>query len=155
MTDSIPKIPPAALADLNRRIVRDSEGTMTFIDDHGFPLMHLDKEGCPNYSPQDTVAWSRVAHPELWGTETSPPAAEAAKSSAPTTASEIMLAVRAGTMTAADASTALAKLANTSTMTAHVATTPTTTNASALFAAAKAGDAQALAKLKSHLGLSR
>ncbi len=62
-----------------------------------------------------------------------------------------MLAVRAGTLTADEASTAIASITGSTTTAGHVPTKPAPQSMTALMIAARQGDANALAALNNYI----
>jgi len=111
MTTEAP--PAAVLAYLSSCARTDASGATVFHDETYGLHLASDREGCPPRSAREVADWTRTNRPELWG---QPETKAAAPTS--TTAADVMARVRAGDLSADEATKRILAIGATATTSA-------------------------------------
>lgn len=101
MIDPLANPPSAVLRYLSEMTRYDENGRRYFADADNTAILDLHAEGCPNAGPRAAARWLQTSRPDLWAeTKATEKPVETAP---PSTAADVMAAVRSGSMTADEA----------------------------------------------------
>jgi hypothetical protein len=140
-TDPLAAPPGSVLSFLSDRMRRDEAGNPYFLDDAGLPILDVSRDGCPPADAKAVAAWTRTNRRDLWAEKPTETAAATAH-----TAADVMAQVRTGALSASEAT---ARLLGAQPAAAASPQPGGPINFTEAMARARAGDASALAALKS------